>query len=96
VRTTLSWDEPKRQANLKKHGLDFAALGEFDADNALFGEDTRGETDPRFVYPERRFYALGMLQKRLVLVVYAERRNGWHVISLRPASRKERKLWQSA
>ncbi len=92
----LSWDEKKRQSNLEKHGLDFAALEEFDAANALFGEDTRGETDLRFIYPERRFYALGILQSRLVFVVYAVTESGWHVIGLRPASRKERKLWQSA
>lgn len=89
----LSWDEAKRRSNLQKHGLDFALLDEFDAANAMFGEDVRGETDDRFRYPERRFFAVGALRKQIVQVVYAERGDGWHVISLRPASRKERKLW---
>jgi uncharacterized DUF497 family protein len=89
----LTWDEAKRRSNLQKHGLDFASLAEFDAANAMFGEDMRGETDARFVYPERRFFAVGLLRKQIVQVVYAMRGGGWHVISLRPASRKERRLW---
>jgi len=28
METRLSWDEAKRQANLRKHGLDFADAGE--------------------------------------------------------------------
>ena len=31
----ILWDEPKREANLAKHGLDFADLNEFFFDNAL-------------------------------------------------------------
>jgi uncharacterized DUF497 family protein len=89
----LTWDETKRRSNLRKHGLDFAALVAFDAANAMFSEDVRGRADPRFVYPERRFYALGQLHGDLVTVVYARVGDGWHIISLRPASRKERKVW---
>ena len=89
----LSWDDAKRRSNLQKHGLDFALLDAFDAANAMFGEDRRGETDARFRYPERRFFAVGLLRELVVQVVYAERDGGWHVISLRPASRKERQLW---
>jgi uncharacterized DUF497 family protein len=88
MKRMLIWDENKRQSNFKKHELDFADLARFDAANAMFGEDTR------FAYPERRFIALGLLDNRLVQVVYAEIESGWRVISLRPASRKERKLWQ--
>jgi uncharacterized DUF497 family protein len=91
----LTWDENKRRSNLVKHGLNFADLTGFDAESALFGEDIRGQTDPSFAYPERRFFALGMLRGNLVVVIYAEEQDGWRVISLRPASRKERKLWQS-
>lgn len=89
----LTWDEAKRRSNLEKHGLDFALLDEFDAANAMFGEDIRGEMNVRFAYPERRFFALGLLREQLVQFVFALRDGGWHVISLRPASRKERKLW---
>jgi uncharacterized protein len=31
----ILWDEPKRLANIKKHGLDFADLNETFFDNAL-------------------------------------------------------------
>jgi hypothetical protein len=89
----LIWDEAKRRANLQKHGLDFAALDDFDAANAMFSEDVRGQIDARFIYPERRFYALGQLHGDVVVVVYAIVADGWRVISLRPASRKERMRW---
>jgi uncharacterized DUF497 family protein len=83
----LTWDENKRKSNLAKHGLDFADMAQFDVDHALFGEDTR------FAYPERRFVAIGLLHASLVQAVYAKAGDVWRIISLRPASRKERKLW---
>jgi uncharacterized DUF497 family protein len=84
----LTWDENKRKSNLTKHGLDFADMSQFGVDDALFGEDTR------FTYPERRFVAIGLLNASLVQVVYAADRSVWRIISLRHASRKERKLWR--
>lgn len=89
VKTRLTWDENKRRSNLVKHGLDFADLAGFGAANAMFAEDVR------FDYPERRFVALGLLAGKVVQVVYTQADGAWRVISLRPASRKERKLWQS-
>jgi uncharacterized DUF497 family protein len=42
----ILWDEPKRLANLDKHGLDFADLNETFFDNALvfpsYGKRWRG------------------------------------------------------
>jgi uncharacterized protein len=59
----IVWDEPKRLANLDKHGLDFADLNETFFDSAL------------------------------VLPAYNKRWAGIGVISMRPASRKERRLY---
>ena len=79
------WDEPKRRANLEKHGLDFADLNETFFDNAL-------------VIPShnagKRWVAIGVNIRGVVVVVFARiGREGVSIISMRPASRNERKLY---
>ncbi len=49
------WDEPKRLANLKKHGLDFA-----DAEKAFAGPMVLIE-DSREDYDEQRMIGIGLL-----------------------------------
>jgi len=60
--TRYTWDEAKRQRNLRKHGLDFA-----DAPTVLEGESATNE-DTRFNYSERRFNTLGTLHGKFVVV----------------------------
>jgi uncharacterized DUF497 family protein len=79
----IVWDEPKRLANLDKHGLDFADLNETFFDNAL-------------VIPShnksKRWVAIGANVRGVVVVVFARLgREGVNIISVRPASRGERK-----
>jgi uncharacterized protein len=81
----IIWDEPKRLANLDKHGLDFADLNETFFDNAL-------------VIPShnksKRWVAIGVSIRGVVVVVFARLgREGVGIISMRPASRSERKLY---
>jgi uncharacterized DUF497 family protein len=81
----IVWDEPKRLANLDKHGLDFADLNETFFDNAL-------------VIPshnkDKRWVAIGVSIRGVVVVVFARLgREGISIISMRPASRSERKLY---
>jgi uncharacterized DUF497 family protein len=81
----IVWDEPKRRANLEKHGLDFADLNETFFDNAL-------------VIPShnagKRWVAIGVNIRGVVVVVFARlEREGVSIISMRPASRNERKLY---
>lgn len=35
------WDEAKRQANLRKHGVDFERIDQFDWDQSITFEDRR-------------------------------------------------------
>ena len=43
------WDEDKRQANLVKHGVDFAQLTGFDVGAAIIKPDDRRDYgEPRF------------------------------------------------
>src|SRR4051794_27188610 len=51
----ISWDERKRNLNLKKHGIDFA-----DAE-ALFDGPTVTVEDARLAYGEQRLVTLGIL-----------------------------------
>jgi uncharacterized protein len=78
----ILWDEPKRLANLAKHGLDFANL-----DAAFF--------ERSFVTAAnlRRLIAVGRHNSGIVAVVFVTLgTEGVSVISMRPASRKERRL----
>jgi uncharacterized DUF497 family protein len=50
------WDEAKRRANLRKHGIDFV-----DAER-IFGGFTLTAEDVREAYGERRFLTLGLLE----------------------------------
>lgn len=78
----IVWDEPKRQTNLAKHGLDFA-----DLDERFFLASV--------VVPAKggRHMAIGHLADGTIAVVFAALGvEGVSVISMRPASRKERTL----
>jgi uncharacterized DUF497 family protein len=79
----IVWDEPKRLANLDKHGLDFADLNETFFDNAL-------------VVPShnkaKRWVAIG-INIRGVVVFARLGREGVSIISMRPASKDERKQY---
>ena len=61
----IIWDEPKRLANIDKHGLDFADIGEFGWDSALV-EESRGN-EPS----SRRFKAIGYFRNGTAAVVFA-------------------------
>jgi uncharacterized DUF497 family protein len=79
----IVWDEPKRLANLDKHGLDFADLNETFFDSAL-------------VLPSRhrRWIGIGKNIHGVIVVVFvALGKEAVSVISMRPASRNERKLY---
>jgi uncharacterized protein len=79
----ILWDEPKRLANLDKHGLDFADLNETFFDNALVVQSH-----------SNRWRAIGKNIRGVIVVVFVTLGNeAVSVISMRPASRDERKLY---
>jgi uncharacterized DUF497 family protein len=81
----IVWDEPKRLANLDNHGLDFADLDEEFFDTALV-IPSRGRS--------KRWIAVGVSVGGVIVVVFARLgREGISIISMRPASRSERKLY---
>ena len=79
----FSWNEKKRQENLKQHKLDFAdAIAVFEGLTFTF-------EDSRFNYSEQRFITLGLLAGMVVSIVHTECEDSIHIISFRKASRNE-------
>jgi uncharacterized protein len=78
----IVWDEPKRLANIARHGMDFA-----DLDEAFF--------EGSVIVPAKldRLIAVGRHRSGVILVVFVVLgTQGLSVVSMRPASRKERRL----
>lgn len=81
------WDEAKRRENLRKHGVDFAVVEGFVWEQSIIFEDVRER------YLERRWVAFGPIGDRLYALVFTERGDVTRVISLREATKRERKLY---
>ncbi|AXJ95633.1 MULTISPECIES: BrnT family toxin [unclassified Sphingomonas] len=79
----ISFDAAKRDKTLRERGLDFA-----DAPR-LFAGLTYTRPDERFAYSEPRFQTFGLLDERLVMVVWAETKPGRRIISMRKCNERE-------
>lgn len=83
----VTWDDGKRRANIKRHGLDFVGCEAIWDDFTLTREDTRQR------YSEQRLVTFGRLNGQVVVVVYTERHGEPHIISLRKAERYEARYY---
>jgi len=85
----FEWDSDKADANLEKHGVDFAdAVAVFD--------DARSVTVPDEHPGEERFVTVGMdVLGRIVVVVYTWRDERIRIISARKANRLERRDYEA-
>lgn len=85
----FKWDERKNEINISKHGFDFAdAYRIFDLPMAI-------ELDERYDYGEDRWIGIGMLDGRVVIVVYSEPdEQTIRIISLRKALSHEKKRYE--
>ncbi|NJK65544.1 MAG: BrnT family toxin [Microcoleus sp. SU_5_3] len=83
----FEWDETKRITNLRNHGIDFVDV------RAVFDGDTLTVEDDRYSYGEQRFVAFGLLEGRVVAVVYTERASRIRVISARKATKYEQRIY---
>lgn len=79
----ITWDEKKRQRNIRERGFDFA-----DAE-AIFEGPVMTEEDRRVAYNELRINLIGILRGVVVFMTYTERDDNLHIISLRQATRYE-------
>ena len=80
----ISWDESKRRANLRKHGIDFAQI------ETVFDLPMITVEDERDNYGEVRLQSLGLWNNRVVFLAWTPRDDDTaHLISCRYANRKE-------
>ncbi len=77
------WDETKRSANIRHHGVDFADARHFDWETAVI------ITDDREDYGELRETALGFIGVRLHAMIFTRSDEKVRIISLRKANRSE-------
>ena len=85
----FAWDEAKRRANLRKHGIDFVDVERIFRGFTLTAEDTRE------AYEEQRFLTLGLLGDQVVSVAHTERGEDIRIISIRKATRHEARFYFS-
>lgn len=86
------WDERKRRANLREHGLDFSdARKVFEHRPALIRADTSED------YGEERWQLLGLLHFLPVVIAFSEPEpNVRRIVSFRKAVQHERKILEEA
>lgn len=90
--TVFEWDDEKAQLNQAQHGVTFE-----EATEAFFDPFYQyGDATPAGVQEQRDFVLGYSVSLRLLLVVYTERGDRTRIISARPATRAERKLYESA
>ncbi len=82
-----TWDEAKRQRNIKLHGLDFVGAEEVWDNFTVTREDLRQD------YGEQRWVSFGLLNGELVVLVHTERNGEMHIISLRRAENYEARYY---
>lgn len=83
----ITFDPAKRDATLAARGLDFAHAA------LVFDGVTADEADERRSYGEVRMITVGRLGGRMVIVVWTQRGDARHVISMRKANEREQRTY---
>jgi uncharacterized protein len=81
------WHEPKRQANLRKHGIDFASA------ERVFAGPTFTFEDDRENYGEQPWVTLGSLGMKIIVIVHTETIDEIRIISMREVNKNEQLLF---
>lgn len=83
-----SWDDNKRKLNIADKGYDFADVQEvFDGRFCVTRQDKRKD------YGELGYNMLVEYKDRIINITFNPRAGKMHLISVRPASREERKVY---
>ena len=83
----IEFDAAKRNATLEARGLDMADAG------GVFEGPTLTVEDDREDYGEARYFTVGRLAGRMVVLVWTPRGAARRIISLRKANGKEQKAY---
>jgi uncharacterized DUF497 family protein len=84
----FEWDAAKSDATFVERGLDFEAAARVFGGDYLERESTRPE------HGERRYVVTGEVEGFAVTVVWTPRGRRRRIVSARPASRQERRLYR--
>jgi hypothetical protein len=83
----ITVDPAKREATLRDRQIDFVDAGK------VFDGPIYTREDTRFAYPEVRYVTAGMLDDRMVIIVWTPRDKP-HIISMRKANDREQKRYR--
>lgn len=83
----IEFDSIKRDKTLAERGLDFARAAEVFGGKHFTGEDLRQD------YAEARFTTVGLLDGRMVIVIWTPRGEVRRIISMRKANDREKALY---
>lgn len=87
----FEWDAAKNEANIRKHGIDFADVV------TMFGQPMLVVLDDREDYGEERWIGIGWIRQLIGVVVYAEQReNVIRIISARKATKQEARRYEQS
>jgi uncharacterized protein len=86
----FEWDAAKSAVNMRKHGV------AFDEASTVFGDDLSATgRDLDHSVGEARFVTIGLSSSGRVLAVsHADRGGAVRIISARPATRKEKRIYE--
>jgi uncharacterized DUF497 family protein len=81
----IEFDADKRDTTFSQRGLDFARAAEIFSGRQYTGEDLRED------YAEPRYITVGLLDGRMVVMVWTPRGEARRIISLRKANERGQK-----
>jgi uncharacterized DUF497 family protein len=88
VNLKFEWNKSKAKDNFTKHGISFElAERVFDDPFAVEFLDDRED------YDEEHFVILGIVDRQILFVAYAERKDAVRIISARRATKYEQKIY---
>jgi uncharacterized protein len=79
----ITFDPAKDEANIAKHGVSLALAALLDWSDVL------AYVDARYDYREVREVGFGVIECRLYCVVFTQRGDTMHIISMRKANKRE-------
>jgi uncharacterized DUF497 family protein len=79
----ITFDPLKNESNLVKHGVDLSSAAYLDWSEVMAHVDARRD------YREVREIGFGVIDERLFCVVFTQRGDTMHIISLRKANQRE-------
>ncbi|MEQ5838910.1 BrnT family toxin [Paraburkholderia acidicola] len=83
----ITFDQDKNRANVEKHGVWLNAAELLDWSSVMAYVDTRRD------YREIREVGFGIIENRLYCIVFTQRGNTMHIISMRKANKREVKSY---